>query len=569
MKIAETLQTVASVLGSDQGLLVMLVLSVLAIAAPFADRHLIRRKRLSYRVLYNSKLGVSPDLDDGDVFGEIPPGADAGMHELADKMSRMTSVVVRLRNAGIEDIRSEDLSKHPLTLEFGGRVIWNARISDPSVETHRLAHKRSLTFLPETKAAPARGGDVSPANLEEVRTTSRRKLWPRRRDDEEQSAEPKPETPQWTRIELHDFSLQRKEQLKIAVVLREPGDTGELTKGFDVQGQLDGGRIVDESDQAGVTWPRAAAMVGLLLVGVLLATLLANASKPAADPAVACGDGELTVVGSSAFTPAVENIAEAYAAACPGSAITTRPTGSNAGVRELMSDDVRPGSTVALSDGLARHESEQLEANPLAVIVYTLVVDESVGIDELTTQQVRGIYTGRYRDWDELRPGPSVPIRIVGRGGESGSRTTFEQRVLGRSEGPLTSDSCDGADRVAEADIVRCERGSERIVLDEVASTRGAIGYVDVPSANEARSEGRALSVVELDGGYPDPGNIPDGYPFWTIEYLYTKGEADRTSLQSGFLEYLRSGTARDELHSAGYVPCVRKDGRLHALCRW
>ncbi|WP_253856729.1 hypothetical protein [Prauserella alba] len=83
----------------------------------------------------------------------------------------MTSAVVRLRNAGIEDIRAEDLSRHPLTLEFGGRVIWNARISDPSVETHRLAHKRSLTFLPETKATPARG-EVSPANLQEVRTTS-------------------------------------------------------------------------------------------------------------------------------------------------------------------------------------------------------------------------------------------------------------------------------------------------------------------------------------------------------------------------------------------------------------
>ncbi|GAA1199474.1 PstS family phosphate ABC transporter substrate-binding protein [Prauserella alba] len=292
------------------------------------------------------------------------------------------------------------------------------------------------------------------------------------------------------------------------MVLREPGDTGELTKGFDVQGKLDGGRIVDENEQAGVTWPRATAMGGLLLVGVLLATLLANASKPTADPTVACGDGELAVVGSSAFTPAVENIAESYASACPGAVITTRPTGSNAGVRELMSDDVRPGSTAALSDGLARQESRRLQANPLAVIVYTLVVDESVGVDELTTQQVRGIYSGRYRDWEQLRPGPSVPIRVVGRGGESGSRTTFEQRVLGRSGGGLTSDSCDGADRVAEADIVRCERGSERIVLDEVASTRGAIGYVDVPSANDARSEGRTVSVVELDGATPIPATF-------------------------------------------------------------
>src|SRR5690606_41701684 len=45
--------------------------------------------------------------------------------------------------------------------------------------------------------------------------------------------------------------------------------------------------------------------------------------------------------------------------------------------------------------------------------------------------------------------------------------TTFEQKVLGRSEGALTSDTCDGADRVDDADIVRCERGSERQVVKE------------------------------------------------------------------------------------------------------
>lgn len=567
MKIAETLQTLASVLGSDLGLLVVLVLSVLAIAAPFVDRYLIRTKRLSYRVLYNSKLGVSPDLDDGDVAAGVPPGADEAMHELADEMSRMTSVVVRLRNAGIDDIRRDDLRNHPLTLDFGGRVIWNARISDPSVEAHRGAHKRSLTFLPPDGEVRERKESES-AKLEDVRKTSRRRFpWSRR--VAEPVAEPESETPQWTRLQLRGLELQRKEKLKIAIVLREPPGSTEHTKKISIQGQLTGGRIVDEREQAGVTWPRAAVMVGILLVGVLLATLLANASRPAADPAVACGDGELAVVGSSAFVPAAENIARAYATACPGADITTRSTGSNAGVRELLSDAVEPGSTVALSDGLARHESDRLDAHPLAVIVYTLVVHESVGVDELTTQQVRGIYSGRYDDWNQLRPGPSLPIRIVGRGGESGSRTTFEQRVLGRSEGPLTSDTCDDADRVEHADVVRCERGSERMVLDEVARTRGAIGYVDVPSANDARSEGRDLGVVELDGDYPDPGNIPDGYPFWTIEYLYTKGEPDSSPLQSGFLEYLRSGTARDELHSAGYVPCMRKDSRLHALCRW
>ncbi|WP_158056763.1 PstS family phosphate ABC transporter substrate-binding protein [Saccharomonospora sp. CUA-673] len=320
-----------------------------------------------------------------------------------------------------------------------------------------------------------------------------------------------------------------------------------------------------------MTWPRVVTTLGVLLVGVLLATLLANASRPAADPALACGDGELRVVGSSAFASAMENIAESYGRACPGAEVVVTPTGSNAGVRELTSDAVEPGSAVALSDGPARADSDELHATPLAVIVYTVVVHESVGIDDLSTDEIRGIYSGRYTDWAEVRDGPSLPIRIVGRGAESGSRTTFEETVLGRSEGALTSDSCDGADRVSDADVVRCERGSEPQVVDEVSGTRGAIGYVDVPSANDARSDGRELTVVELDGNYPDAGTVQDGYPFWTIEYLYSKGdpESDAVPVQSGFLEYLGGGTARDELHSAGYLPCLRHDGQLHELCRW
>lgn len=569
MKIAETLQTLASVLGSGQGLVAMLVLSVLAIAAPFADRYLIRRKRLAYRVLYNSKLGVSPDVDDEDVTAGLPPGADPGMRELADEMSRMTSVVVRLRNAGIEDIRPEDLQGHPLTLDFGGRVIWNARISDPSVENHRLAHKRSLTFL------PADGADSEPAQqpsakLEEVRKSSRRRFpWNRRAETAVAEAPAESEYPQWTRLQLRGFALQRKEKLKIAIVLREPRDSRRHTKDISIHGQLAGGRLVDEREQTRVTWPRVVTTAGVLLVGVLLATLLANASRPAADPALACGDGELRVVGSSAFAPAVENIADEYERLCAGATVTITPTGSNAGVLELLNERTEAGTTVALSDGLARQDADDLHATPLAVIVYTMVVNESVGVDELSLEQLRGIYSGRYRDWSEVRPGPSLPIRIVGRGGESGSRTTFEQKVLGRPEGALTSDTCDGADRVDDADIVRCERGSERQVVEEVSSTRGAIGYVDVPSAGAARADGRELSVVELDGTYPDVGTVQDGYPFWTIEYLYTKGDPASAPVQSGFLEYLRSGTARDELHSARYVPCLRKDGRLHALCRW
>ncbi|WP_139320455.1 hypothetical protein [Saccharomonospora sp. CUA-673] len=246
MKIAETLQVFASVLGSGQGMVAVLVLSVLAIAAPFADRYLVRRKRLTYRVLYNSKLGINPDVDDEDVTAGVPPGADPAMRRLADEMSRMTSVVVRLRNAGIEDIRPDDLQDHPLTLEFGGRVIWNARISDPSVETHRGAHKRSLRFLPADGAEATRP-DAPSAELDEVRKTSRRTFpWTRKAAAVAESV-PVPDVPQWTRLQLRDFSLQRKESLKIAIVLREPRAAARIPRTPRTSASRAGSRVAGSS----------------------------------------------------------------------------------------------------------------------------------------------------------------------------------------------------------------------------------------------------------------------------------------------------------------------------------
>jgi phosphate transport system substrate-binding protein len=60
-------------------------------------------------------------------------------------------------------------------------------------------------------------------------------------------------------------------------------------------------------------------------------------------------------------------------------------------------------------------------------------------VDGLTTAQLQGIYNGTYRDWNQLRGGASLPIRIVGRGQESGTREPFEQRVLHAAEPALTS----------------------------------------------------------------------------------------------------------------------------------
>ena len=75
------------------------------------------------------------------------------------------------------------------------------------------------------------------------------------------------------------------------------------------------------------------------------------------------------------------------------------------------------------------------------------------------------------------------------------------------------------------------------------------------------------MTVVQLDGHYPDVTTVGAGYRFWTVEYLYTKGVPSNGSVLKRFLDYLASPTARAELQDAGYTPCVAKDGLLDPLC--
>jgi ABC-type phosphate transport system substrate-binding protein len=167
-----------------------------------------------------------------------------------------------------------------------------------------------------------------------------------------------------------------------------------------------------------------------------------------------------------------------------------------------------------------------------------------------------------------LRPGLSLPIRIVSRGQESGTRRTFEHNFLdGVTKPKLSLDTCMNPERDPQAPTTRCERSSTAAVLHRIAARPGAIGYADAPTAKVATAKSQSLTALLLDDRYPDITSVDAGYRFWTFEYLYTKGVPANDSVLKKFIDYLRSGTARAELQQAGYTPRIAKDGLLHPLC--
>jgi phosphate transport system substrate-binding protein len=269
------------------------------------------------------------------------------------------------------------------------------------------------------------------------------------------------------------------------------------------------------------------------------------------------------VVGSSAFVPVVVEAAQPYLAACPDASVTDVVSTSREGIRTLLRPDTNRDATLALSDGIADDPTGRLQRQAIAVLIYAVVVNDDAGVDRLTVEQIRAIMSGELTSWAQLGGAP-LPIRIVGRGPDSGSREAFERYVLqGDAEPRESTDNCLERDRVPNDPVIRCERATTEEVLRQVAAGPGALGYADA----EATGSHPGLVNASIDGAEAPRAGARGGYPFWTVEYAYTYGRPRPGSPLQRLVEH-RSGDATARLiGEAGYEPCVLFDRSLDPLC--
>ncbi len=240
-------------------------------------------------------------------------------------------------------------------------------------------------------------------------------------------------------------------------------------------------------------------------------------------------------------------MAERYEAKCEGSRIRIDSDGSLSGLVALSEAGRRaetgresgldPFSTMALSDVRASgpRYPEELVGQPIDELFFSVIVNAEAGVDDLPLEQIRSIYRGEITSWSEL-DGRDVPIRLVSRDAESGTRVIFEDIILRGSEGPRTSTDCvtapDGA-------VPRCERGGTNQVLDDVASIPGALGYVEASTAANRDPVAYAdVVAMSIDRTRPEDQDL---YPFRSNEWLYTWGNPAEGSLLAEFRKFLAS----------------------------
>ena len=68
------------------------------------------------------------------------------------------------------------------------------------------------------------------------------------------------------------------------------------------------------------------------------------------------------------------------------------------------------------------------------------------------------------------------------------------------------------------------------------------------------RREKGALQTVKIDGAEPKVENIASGkYPFWSYEYMVTKGEAKEAT--KAYIDYVKGKDFEKQVEDMGYIP--------------
>ncbi|MGW5428027.1 substrate-binding domain-containing protein [Streptomyces sp. NPDC004059] len=476
------------------------------------ERRVPRRKRLGYRVQMDNAIG--DDARSGRVnrrlgiFLEMPGMEDA------------TLVLLRIENDGSQGIDRDDYTgpeRHGLTAVFTDRTIRGVSVTQPSDADHLMDHftaDRGFGYEGNTLRIPR-------------------------------------------------VPLNRGDHFKLLVLL----SGGDVGRGIRLSGGIRDGEVHTNRSATPDDKPplfSAASRLITVMLTVCVVTLAAIVvARDDTRPPIGCEKGALTVIGSTAFAPVIRDAAAQYEKDCEGSRITVDPHGSTAGVRELAADGAarRSGGAppvVALSDGPKPDDMPELRETRVALSVFALVVNDDVGVRDLSAADLRWLYQGRITNWAQLG-GRSLPVHLVSRDANSGTRQVFQRRVLGQGEMANSSVDCVHKD-YPSAPVTRCELDSTDQVLAEVARLPGAIGYSELNLATREKG----LRVLGIDGNAPSVDTIEHGhsaYPYREIEYAYTYGKPPADSLASSFLTYLSRGQGQEIVRTHGHVPCWTPEG--------
>jgi len=194
-------------------------------------------------------------------------------------------------------------------------------------------------------------------------------------------------------------------------------------------------------------------------------------------------------------------------------------------------------------------QTRQFKANnkniklvPIGREAFVFFVNKKNTVDNLTIENIRGIYSGSITNWKKLN-GANREIRAFQRTENSGSQTML-QKVTG--------------------DIIIMKPRMENVsgemggIIEQVADYKNfsnAIGYSFLFYTTEMVQNDQ-IKLLSVEGVFPSKETIRDGtYPFSDSFYAIYNDTEDKNENIEPFIEWMLSAQGQELISKTGYVP--------------
>ena len=237
----------------------------------------------------------------------------------------------------------------------------------------------------------------------------------------------------------------------------------------------------------------------------------------------------LTVVGTGDGVNVLKSIGEAFSQQHPGTSVDVpKSIGSGGGIKSVGGDKNIVGRVARNIKDKEKHF--ELSYLPFAKVPVVFFVNKSVGIDNLSSQQILDIYSGKVGNWKQVG-GPDMKVRVVRREDGDSSLSRLKKSFPGFADITLTEKSK--------------TTYSTPETFEIVTSKKGTIGF----GPNDVASK-QDVTVLSVDGVAPSAAE----YPSVTTLGLVFK-EENKSGTLKNFLEFAVSPAAHSAITGAGGLP--------------
>lgn len=257
-------------------------------------------------------------------------------------------------------------------------------------------------------------------------------------------------------------------------------------------------------------------LLTIAIIGTGVLVLGCTSSAPGATTQADGLSGTVKVVGSTSVQPYATELAESFSGKYPNADVLVSGGGSGAGVKAAQDGTAHIGMS---SRDLTQAEKDSgLKEIVIGYDGIAVIVNNANPVTGLTKQQIKDIFAGTVTNWKDVG-GNDAPITVVTRESGSGTRTAFQEIVMGKAN-------------ITDSAVTQ---GSTGGITQTVSGDRNAIGYISYGSLDSS------AKVLNVDGVAPSAEAIKA--KTYTIQrpFLFvTKGEVT-DPVAKAFVEYTLS----------------------------